>query len=201
MGESVALNSAQLVIIIPIVAVICIVTSIITAVVRRRSSAIYQKNLCKKLRKVKQAQKAYNKCYDPEKQDKIEKKYNKARKSLEKLIKTLIKSNKNIVIKNPELLKLENLSIKPNEHLTFMGLLNKMVDDYNIKHKKRQVTINAKKQRKVKNKPVIVARSFNEKEISKLNTSAKVNVNEEVVEKSAVQQSMFAMEDEIDLLP
>lgn len=201
MGESVALNSAQLVIIIPIVAVICIVTSIITAVVRRHSSAIYQKNLCKKLRKVKQAQKAYNKCYDPEKQDKIEKKYNKARKSLEKLIKTLIKSNKNIVIKNPELLKLENLSIKPNEHLTFMGLLNKMVEDYNIKHKKRQVTINAKKQRKVKNKPVIVARSFNEKEISKLNTSAKVNVSEEVVEKSAVQQSMFAMEDEIDLLP
>ena len=209
MAETNAINIVQFLTFAPILAAIGIVSIVIASILRIKSALIYKNRLCKKLRKVKQLQKAYNKCYDPEKQDKIEKKYLKARKSLEKLMDKLIKHNNNINTRNPELEKQENISINSKEPITFSQLFQYKVDEYNRTHKKRVVTLNGPKKRKkaAKKQKTITPRSFSEKEINKLTPKPVETNNQEQTNKvnnkpnNVVYQSSLFVEDEIDLLP
>lgn len=146
-------------------AIILLVAGTITFISVSKSQKAQQRALVRKVKKVKAAQRAYNRELDENKLPKLKDKYDKAYKRLKKRINYALWWNRKRIVLTSPLLTDEsenaNLALKGCPAFTFKDVLNNLLDE---KNKKR------------KHKTQIIEKN---KTISKLKTEKK-NKNDEV---------------------
>lgn len=153
-----------------------------------KMQSLYQRKVIRKVKKIKERKNAYINEKQDSKLPRLERKHEKAVKSLKKTIKRIMFFNTNIIFSNSKLKDETNLALPHQEAFTFNSLSKSMVDEFNAKHKRRIITINASKKKNnkaISSKNTVVV----EEDLLEVKESVKTNQNTQVNKSTEEKQT------------